>query len=556
MIRCKALVLPLLLLPAFALLAQSDLSSRFDDIMNKAYPADGTAATVLVSRKGEIIYHKAFGMANLELGVPARPEHIFRIGSVSKQFTAVAILQLAEAGLLSLNDDITRFIPDYPTKGKKITIEQLLNHTSGIKSYTDMDAWDAMVRRKDFLPSELVDFFKNEPLDFEPGTRWSYNNSGYVLLGYIIEKISGLSYADYVDQKFFKPLGMKNSFYGHVMPVIKNRVPGYSRAEGSNDFQNMEYLSMTQPYAAGSLLSTVEDLFIWTRAVNAGKVISPESLKKAYTACILPSGENTHYGYGWGIGNMAGSTVIEHTGGINGFLSVLMYLPEQEVCVAALTNCDCEPPANVAEQLAAVAAGIPFQPEALPLPPAKVLESYVGVYENAKGEQRVITVENGHLYSQRSGSSRFELIPYQAPDYFFFQNSFARIRFEREKKGDKKVLQALFSDRQRADEVWKKTDKPIPAGKTQITLSEADLQKFLGEYQIAPGFSITVTKENAQLYCQATGQQRFEVFPETPNRFFLKVVEATIEFFPEADGKVNKMILYQAGQEIPGTRVK
>jgi CubicO group peptidase (beta-lactamase class C family) len=537
-------------LPAYS----QNLDATFDKLFEESFKPDGPGAAVLVAQKDRIIYHKAFGMANLELGVPLRPDHVFRIGSVSKQFTAAAILQLMEQGKLSLDDDLTKFIPDYPTLGRKITVEHLLTHTSGIKSYTDMKVWTPEVQRKDFTPAALIDFFKNQPMDFEPGTKYQYNNSGYFLLGYIIEKVSGVSYGAYISEHIFKPLGMHNSYYGDVEPLIRNRAAGYSRSGAGDAYTNAAFLSMTQPYAAGSLMSTVEDLYTWTKALHSGKVIRPESFKKAITPYILPDGSSTHYGYGLQMGNLFGSPTVEHGGGIHGFLSDLLYLPKEDVCVAILTNCDCEPPRDLSARVAALAIGKPFTPAAIQVDGA-TLEQYTGVYENDKKEQRIITVENGQLYSLRTGGSRYKIIPFDA-DQFYFEKSTARITFVKAATGDKKVIKAVVSDRTADDNLWVKTDKPIPAAKPEIRLSEADLDKFLGEYELAPGFSITVTREGAQLFCQATGQQRFEVFAETPTRFFLKMVDAAVEFYPDDKGAVAKMVLFQSGREMEGKRVK
>lgn len=540
--------------PVSAQLSDAAAGAEFDKIFQEYYKPDGPGAAVLVSKKGKIIYQKAIGKADLELDVPLRPDHVFRIGSVTKQFTAAAILRLAEEGKLALQDELTKFLPDYPTLGKRITVEQLLNHTSGIKSYTDMAEWDALTRRKDFTPTELVDYFKNQPMDFEPGADYQYNNSGYILLGCIIEKVSGKTYAQYIDEQFFKPLGMKNSYYGDVQPIIKNRADGYSEGSPAGTYVHAEYLSMTQPYAAGSLLSTVEDLFIWTKAVHTGKVLKPESLKMAFTPHVLPNGEDTRYGYGWQIGNLLGTVTIEHGGGINGFLSTLLYVPGEDVCVAMLSNCDCSPPGEPAAKMAAALLGRSYQPLSKQVA-AKSLDAYVGVYENAKKEQRFITVDNGQLFSQRPGGSKFKIVAY-GRDQFFFENSFARITFEREPKGDKKVVRAVVSDRTSPTHLWEKTDKPIPAGRTEIKLPESELDKFLGEYELAPGFTVAVTREGAQLYCQATGQPRFEVFPESPNRFFMKVVDAVVEFNADDTGAVTSMTLFQGGQDIRGKKVK
>lgn len=543
-------LIPVLLAgPAFS----QDPGDQFDKLVQETYRPDGPGVAVQVVRDGKVLYRKAFGMANLELGVPMSPDNVFRIGSVTKQFTAAAILQLMEQGKLSLQDDLTKFIPDYPTHGKKITVEHLLTHTSGIASYTEMKQWTPEVQRKDFTPTELIDFFKNEPMDFEPGTKWNYSNSGYILLGYIIEKVSGQSYADYISEHIFKPLGMLHSCYGNVEPLIKGRASGYS--QNGSGYENAPYLSMTQPYAAGSLASTVEDLCIWTQALHSGKVIKPESLKKAITPCILPDGTNTHYGFGLQTGNLLGSPTVEHSGGIHGFLSDLIYLPKENACVAILTNCNCLAPQDLGAKLAALAIGKSLTPPSIQVD-AATLAQYAGVYENEKQEQRIISIDNGQLYSLRPGGARYKLIPY-APGQFYFEGSFARISFENDnKKGSPAVTRAIVSDRTANDLLWNKTDKPLPAARTELALPETELEKFVGEYELAPGFVIAVTREGTHLYCQATGQSRFEVFAETPTRFFLKVVDATIEFYPDDKGAVPRMVLFQSGREVEGKRIK
>lgn len=542
----------LLLVAAKSPAQNTSLQNQFDQLLQAQFPADGPGAAVLIIRKGETLYKKAIGKANMELDVPLSTDHVFRIGSITKQFTSAAILRLAEEGKLKLQDDITVFIPDYPTKGKKITIEHLLNHTSGIKSYTEMEEWNNAMRRKDLSPRELIDFFKNEPMTFDPGTQYHYNNSGYILLGYIIEKASGKSYAKYLDEQFFKPLGMSHTYYDSYEPVIPRRAAGYSKDEKM--YTNAEFLSTTQPYSAGALISTVEDLTTWTRALHSGKILQPESLQKAFKSNVLPDGTDTYYGYGWQMGTLLGSHTVEHGGAINGFLSYLIYVQEEDVCVAVLTNCDCNGPEPFGDKLAALAAGKDIAPAVIAIKP-EVLSSYTGVYENDKKEQRFITVENGVLKSQRSGSSKFTLLSF-APGQFYFENSLSRIRFMEEGKGAKKTMKAIVSDRHSENNVWVKTDKPLPAVKRELELTDTQINPLLGEYQLAPGFTIIISREGNQLFGQATGQSRFEIYAESPTRFFLKVVDAVIEFYPDDKGAVPQMTLFQGGQELPGTRIK
>ena len=359
---------------------------------------------ILVMKKGEVILKEAIGIADMELNVPIQPDMVFEIGSISKQFAAIAILKLQEAGKLSVDDIITKYLPDYPLNGKTITIRQLLNHTSGIRSYTDMPTFDPTIQRKDATTQEVIDFFKNEPLDFEPGTNWNYSNSGYVLLGAIVEKITGMDYGDYVTTEIFQKLGMKNTYWGDRTTIIPNKAKGYT-PNGDGGFIKASYLSMTWPHAAGAIMSTTNDLYIWTKAVNEYKVVSEASLDMAYTPCVLSDGRVEEYGFGWGFSQIKGHKVIEHSGGIPGFVSNELYLPQDDVFVALLTNQERNGGTDLASKLAAIAIGDPYVYPAF-LVEEKVLKGYEGVYVNATGLERIITLEDGVLYSQRPGSSR------------------------------------------------------------------------------------------------------------------------------------------------------
>jgi CubicO group peptidase (beta-lactamase class C family) len=451
------LFLALGLLANLAFAQQKDdkqLFADFDKMLSEQFKTNETGATALVARKGQIIYKKAFGMANLEYNIPMQVDNIFRIGSITKQFTAVAILQLMEQGKLNLQDSINKFIPDYPTHGHKITIEHLLTHTSGIQSYTGMKDFEKQVTL-DLKPTELIDYFKNEPMEFAPGTKMKYNNSGYFLLGYIIEKVSGKTYPQYVEDNFFKPLGMSNSLYGSDSKIVKNRAGAYDK--DSTGVINAPLMSMTQPYAGGSIQSTVEDLFKWHQAVHSYKLVKKESLDKAFTKYKLTDGKETGYGYGWFLRNIQESPTIEHGGGINGFLTQSIYLPKEDVFVAVFSNCNCNPPRDIASKIAALAIGKPFEYKEIPVDNT-ALQGYTGVYENEKGEQRFITLAENQLYSQRSGAEKIKIKAYQK-DKFFFEDFMTTMEFSRNPKGE--VEKVIVKSRQ-PNAVWNRTNKPIP----------------------------------------------------------------------------------------------
>lgn len=293
--------------------------------------------TVGIARDGKTILSKGYGFADLELEVPMRAEHIFRIGSITKQFTAAAIVRLIENGELDREAMLRDVLPEQAFEGHEITIEQLLHHTSGIKSYTGMgQAWQEVVRNP-LPPAELIALVKTQPFDFPPGKGWAYNNTGYYLLGMIVEEVTGEPYDQYIQNEFFSPLEMSRSSYGWEQPIIKGRAEGYSLRD--NQVVNDDFLYMGHPYAAGSLLSTVDDLITWTHALHDGRVVDSDSYQLMITP-VQTSRGSAGYGYGLMISKLGEHPRIAHGGGIFGFSTQLSYYPEQKLCVAVLLNTD------------------------------------------------------------------------------------------------------------------------------------------------------------------------------------------------------------------------
>jgi CubicO group peptidase (beta-lactamase class C family) len=420
--------------------ASDDLAADMQRILESAFPADRPGATALVVDDGKVIFRGASGMANLELGVPLDPAMVLRIGSITKQFTAVAILMLEEEGLLSVEDPITRFLPDYPTHGHEITIHQLLNHTSGIRSYTD-DVDEETFGRLDLSTTGLVDSFKDLNMDFAPGEKWKYNNSGYVLLGAIIEAISGQSYADFVQGRIFDPLGMADSHYGGHQ-LIEGRVSGYDW--DGEVFANTQYLSMTIPHAGGSLLSSVDDMARWNNGLFGGKLLSEGSLQKMTTKTLLNDGSDFDYGYGLGVSEFRGTRRISHGGGIHGFLSQGVYLPEEGIYAIVLSNWigPNNPMSRVAGRMAAAALGKPL-PEFEPVEVSpSVLEGYEGVYRVDDETSHVVRFEEGRLITEAPSGRPRMAVPHSSTG-FFYENSLDY--FEMTKGDDGTLEMHLYS---------------------------------------------------------------------------------------------------------------
>jgi len=377
-----------------------------DSVATAAVAEHRTAGvSVAVVKNGRTVLAKGYGFADLENDVPATPETVYRIGSITKQFTSAAIMRLMEQGKLSLDDTLQKFLPNFPAQGNRVTVRHLLNHTSGIKSYTSLGPKWARVVRLDLAPDSLVALFANEPFDFKPGDAWRYDNSGYFLLGMIIEKISGKPYGQYLQDELFTPLGLKSTIYCDQAPLIKHRAQGYA-ARPDGGFINAEPLSMTQPYAAGSLCSTVNDLATWTLALSSGKVVSPASYKLMTTPGTLNDGKPLTYGFGLGIGAVAGHRQVSHNGGINGFISELHHYPDDSLVTVVLTNTGALTAVQLERLIARRALGIKDLP-AVPID-APALERFVGEYEIGTTRLRVF-VDGGRLRAESPGAPAFGL---------------------------------------------------------------------------------------------------------------------------------------------------
>jgi CubicO group peptidase (beta-lactamase class C family) len=549
------LVLALLGAPASAATTadDSDLAAQIEAFLEASYPAEEPGAAVIAVRGGQVVYRGAHGMADLELGVPLAPDMVFRLGSVTKQFTAAAILLLEEQGKLSVDDPITKYLPDYPVHGHEITIAHLLAHTSGIRSYTGIPGWMQSRIKQDLTLDELIDGFDSEPMDFAPGERFLYNNSGYVLLGAIIEKASGKSYQELIDQEIFQPLEMQASYYGDHARIIPRRVKGYDGGPGN--YTNAQYLSMSQPHAAGSLLSTVDDLARWDAALYSQDLLSKASLDKQVTPFALGDGSSTGYAYGLTIGELKGRPMVAHGGGIFGFSTFGLRLPEERVYVAVLCNDTGKPvrPDFVAQKIAAMVIGDPFPDRQAITRPESELAEYTGVYRIDDEDTRTVMLVEGRLFTQRTGAPRQPIEP-EGGDRFFYPGSFTYLTFERGPDGritHMLVYQGGGPEAERAD----LTDEPLPEGPKRAAVDPAIYDRYVGVYELQPGFDLTVTREADRLFAQATGQSRIELVPTSDTEFHVAEIDAKVRFAAgDGAGPAGSLVLVQDGREMQAAR--
>lgn len=419
---------------------------RMDQIVRSFGTNKQFMGSVLVAENGKVLLDKGYGYANLEWQVPNSPESKFRLGSITKQFTAACILLLEERGKLSTDDLVNKYMSDAPRAWDKITIYNLLTHTSGIPNFTSFPDYHAS-EATPTTPAKLVERFLNKPLDFQPGEKFQYSNSNYILLGYLLEKISGQSYQNFLAANIFKSLGMNDSGYDSNSDIIPHRAAGYM--PGPNGSANASYIDMTIPFSAGALYSTTEDLLRWEVALFGGKVLRAAAFKKMTTPF------KGDYACGLMVSKMKGRTVIQHGGGIEGFNTQMAYYPEEKLTIIALANLNGAAPGEISDDLASVV------------------------------------------------------------------------------HGEKVVLP------------WERKAISLPVGLLKV---------YVGVYQLAPEFSITITLEGEQLMSQGTHQPTIPLFAQSKTSFFTKAVNAEIDFFPNEKGQVTYLVLHQGGREIKGVK--
>lgn len=386
--------------------SRSALVARLDSIAAAPVKAGMTAGLAVAAVKGsDTLLSRGYGYADLENQVPVTPQTVFRIGSITKQFTSAAVMQLVEQGKISLDDDIRKYLPNIQTHGRRVLIRHLLNHTSGIPSYTDVGNRFGAVIRRDLPHDSVVGIVANDSLMFEPGTHFYYNNTGYFILGMLLEKVTGKPYGQYMTERLFAPQGLKGTVYCDTKTLIPRRAQGYDRADGK--FTNADYISMDLPYAAGSLCSTVGDLVTWTQRLGGGKVVSAASYLEMTTPVRFTTGRPMTYGFGLSADTIGSHRLISHGGGINGFTSQMIYLPDDSLVVAVVTNTPAAAPNTVADAIVRTVLGVPL----VPTPPPKDLPltaeqraQYAGAYDQTRpdGTRRRIRIldQSGQLMFQ------------------------------------------------------------------------------------------------------------------------------------------------------------
>ena len=557
-----------------------DIAAKIDHLVSQYYDVGKFNGAVLVAQDGKVIYEAGYGYANMDWKIPNTPDTRFRVGSVTKQFTATIILKLVEQGKVSLDGKITDYIPHYPKqRGGQVTVHHLLTHTSGIPSYTGLPGFMEDRSRDPYDPDEFLEQFSELDLHFEPGSEFRYSNSGYFLLGVIIEHVTGVPYAEALQEMVLAPLDLRNTGYDHHKNILENRATGYSRT--FDGYEVADYLDMSLPYAAGSMYSTVRDLFKWDRLLYTDSVFEDPKTKE-----LMFTPNLSNYGYGWFIADFTigdgGRKVklIQHGGGINGFNTGFWRLVDDQHTIVVMDNTQCG--ANLGglrRGIANILYGEPADPPTRSI--ANALRETIrdsGVVAAIEQYRRLKDAESdaydfgepelnnlGYHYL-RAGDTEtaiavFKLNVEVYPDAWNTYDSLGEAYMETGERQlaienyEKSLELNPRSENGKAMLAKLGVEVDADLGK-EIGVPVAILERYVGKYELRPNFVLTITLAGTQLMTQATGQSQVEIFAESETKFFLKVVEAQLQFDVGDDGVVKGVTLFQGGQEIYGKRIE
>jgi len=510
---------------------------------------DVPGVAVLVARDGKVVLQGGFGLADVAAKTPITPATKFRIGSISKQFTAAAVLRLVEQRKLALGDSLEQYFPGF-ANGREITLRHLLTHTSGLHSYTDKPEFLGRVTHA-IAPEELIAWFRDDPPDFAPGAKFHYCNSGYFLLGAIVAKVSGRSLDDYLRETLFEPLGMRDTgTYVNSAPP-----PGMAQGYSFKDGKCEAALDWDMSWAggAGALYSTVGDLFRWNEALFGGRVLNASSFQAATTPIKLPADVDAmSYGYGLVMSTLKGLPVIGHNGGLNGWSSDLLRVTAPHCTVVVLANALPPGPGLVPGQISRSLAERLLAEEIKKIPPLTEdltvdptsFKDYVGRFDY-HGAILTVSVEGDAVYAQLTGQPKYRIFP-KAKDEFFWKITDAQVVFLRDGKGQ--VNAARHTQNGNTSRAPRLADETVK-------LTPEQLEAFVGQYQYGPAV-MTISRDDTQLLAQLTGQPRFPIFPKSATEFEWRIVKASVRFVKGDDGKVTKAVHTQNGTTFDAPRLK
>jgi CubicO group peptidase (beta-lactamase class C family) len=521
-----------------------------DALLARSYPADGPGASVAISQGGKIVYQGQRGLADIAAKRAISAGTVFRIGSITKQFSSAVLLQLAAEGKVGLDDPLTKYLPTYPN-GSAITVRELLNHTSGIQSYTSIPGWMVEARtNKPYTTQQMIAEFANLPAPSKPGQAWSYTNSGYVLVGAVIEAVTKRPWHEEVNRRIAAPLGLKTLRYGVDEPAIAAMANGYT--EGDDKTVTLaNKIHMSVPSAAGALVANAADVTRWGNALHHGKVVASPFYAQMIAPTKLPDGTIAPYGFGLETGTLRGMATIGHSGGIFGFASDSVYVPQDDVFVTVLTNSDNPQTSagGLMRRLAAMAVGKPYPTFTRQALDASSLAPFVGTYK-LKDKDRVLRIEEGKLLYVRPEGATSELVPVGAGRYSFGLDTVSWIELKRDTAGQPTMT--VYPDGEDVDGPARRVG-PVPPLAQDFEVPAATLNRYVGNYTSPAGKIVVSAGAGGKLAFRLASQPSVRLHATGPADFDVERVGAKVHFVDEG-GDIKGLEVKQNGRTLRATR--
>jgi CubicO group peptidase (beta-lactamase class C family) len=531
----------------------AEVAQIAEAVLAESYPADGPGAAVVVMRGGKVLHTGARGMADIAGGTAITPDTVFRLGSITKQFAAAMIVQLAQEGKLSLDDPLSTFFPDYPQPGASATVRQLLQHTSGIQSYTSMPGAMAPENiAKARTTAEMIAWFRDQPSPSKPGQAWEYNNSGYVLLGAIIERVTGTPWHQALEERITVPLGLATIRYGVGGEDTPKMAEGYSGEPTAAAAEVAPPIHMSVPHAAGALVGTVGDLAKWGQALHHGKVVDAAHYALMIAPGTTTDGKTHPYGFGLALDPLRGRPAIGHGGGINGFSTDSIYVPSADLFVAVFTNSDSPQtgPGVAMRRIAAAAVGDPYPAFTAQDADPTAYEPFFGIYPIAEGGERRFFFRDGAFFTQRLGGGPMRVYPAGEDRFFYGSRTLSWFRLRRADDGTP-VMD--FMPNGESEVQTGKRLGPIPPEAAAIEVPREVLERYAGRYALGPATLTIAFGPEGGLIAELTGQPPVTLTAIGPAEFRVEEVDA-IMVFEGGEGPATAAVLKQGGQEIRASR--
>lgn len=527
--------------------AVSSLEVAANDILAAAYPEDGPGVAAIITKNNETVYLGTMGMADIEAGIPIAEDTVFRLASITKQIAAATLLLLAEDGTVDLDAPISTYLPDYPEPGASIPVRRLLNHTSGIPSYTGIPGW--MVEEntsREHTTAEMIEIFADLPLDFEPGEQFAYNNSGYVLVGAVIEAATGQPWAEVTKERIAVPLGLETLDTGLNEASIPTFAVGYTNAD---DPRPAQMIHMSVPHAAGALVSDIQDIAVWGNALHDLDVVNEATYQAMIAPTVLNNGETENYGYGIGTSTLLDMDTIGHNGGIFGFATDSMYIPSEDIFVAILGNSDSFEiwPGTTLERLAALAIDNPFPVLTEQEMDLASLEPLFGVYTSDE-VTRSFFERDGQVFTYREDGIESE-VSFAGNDTYFYGPASLNW-FEIDASSEPAIMR--FYGRESVEPEVLTWSGPVA---DEIKVDPSILATYVGTYTLdIPPVAVIAANENDLengISIQLTGQPAFPLQVISDTEFAVRSVGAVIRFEATEAGPMG-MTIEQGGGSFSG----